>query len=97
MVGNRIKRFDLLEFKDDIKPDLREIMEAAMNKMAGGQRPSIPGGRAPATPSGKSPIAGGKAPLTKKVDDDPLKKRAADEPAAKRAWGDDEEEKKPAA
>ena len=51
MVGNRIKKFELLEFKDGIKPDLREIMAAAMNKMAGGIRPSIPGGRAPATPS----------------------------------------------
>jgi hypothetical protein len=97
MVGNRIKKFELLEFKDDIKPDLREIMAAAMNKMAGGIRPSIPGGRAPATPSlaPQTPATAKAPPPKKKDDDDDLKKRAADEPAAKRAW-DDEEEKKPA-
>ena len=95
MVGNRIKKFELLEFKDGVKPDLREIMAAAMNKMTDGMRPSIPGGRAPATPNlAPQTPATAKAPTPKKKDDDDdLKKRAADEPAAKRAWDDDEEKK----
>ena len=85
----------MLEFKDGIAPNLRDIMAAANNKMTGGIRPSIPGGKAPATPSlAPQTPAGAKAAPKKIDDDDDLKKRAADEPAEKRAW-DDEEEKKP--
>lgn len=87
MVGNRvnIKQFELLEFKEGQKPELKEIMAASMNKMV------------PMTPSSKAPVQSKPAPAAKAndIDDMKLKKQAADEPAGKRAWDDEEQKKAP--